>query len=209
MSGTPPASLDLRLSCEPAKTGGKLIFPYTIANNGSVDAYVMDALPGVDGELGAAVANSDWAVVLAGPGEDVTVARMVAPSPTDRRIAMPVIPLARRLGRGETLQACITIPEPLAETSPYFADLPLRRYAIVAISGVVVSIGYWRADSESLVAQPVDFAPGLFRIVTPNTVRSAQAVTQRFPARGLQLFRRTDEFPRLSEAAVLAPQPAA
>jgi len=33
-------------------------------------------------------------------------------------------------------------------------------------------------------------------VVTRDTVRSARLVSQRLPVRSLQLFRRTDEFPR-------------
>ena len=66
----------------------------------------MDALGGVDAS-GAAKPNTQWVVVLAGPGSDATVARMIPPLPTDRRIAMPVIPLARRLRQGETLEGRI------------------------------------------------------------------------------------------------------
>jgi hypothetical protein len=36
----------------------------------------------------------------------------------------------------------------------------------------------------------------LFTVVTRHTVRSARLLTQHFPTRSLQLFRRTDQFPR-------------
>jgi hypothetical protein len=59
-----------------------------------------------------------------------------------------------------------------------------------------IFIGYWGADSDGLAALPVEYAPGLFNVVTRNTARSARSVSQRFAARGLQLFKRTDRFPR-------------
>jgi hypothetical protein len=156
----------------------------------------MDVLASVDPASRTPRPITQWAVVLAGPGDDATVGRMIPPLPTDRRIAVPVIPLARRIVRGETFEGCIEIPEPLAEVSPYFADLQLRQYEIVRISGVVFSIGYWDADGDGLAALPVEYSPGLFNVVTRNTARSARSVSQRFAARGLQLFKRTDQFPR-------------
>jgi hypothetical protein len=42
----------------------------------------------------------------------------------------------------------------------------------------------------------VDYAPGLSVVVTRNTGRSARRVSQRFPTTGLQIFKRTDAFPR-------------
>ena len=52
------------------------------------------------------------------------------------------------------------------------------------------------AGLDSLAATPADYAPDLFVVVTRNTLKSALRVTQRFPTSSLQLFRRTDQFPR-------------
>lgn len=196
MSAATAAVVDLRLSCQPGKEGKLLVFPYKVQNQGNVDAYVMDAIASVDGASGAAKANAQSVVVLAGPGEDATIGKFIAPLPTDRRIAMPVIPLARRLAPGAALEGRIEIALPLAEASPYFGDLPLRQYEMVEIKGVVFSIGYWAAGADGLAALPVEYAPDLFNVVTRNTVRSARRVSQHFPTRSLQLFKRTDQFPR-------------
>jgi len=206
MSGTSSGVVDLRLSCQPGRQGKRLVFSYSVTNQGPSDAYIMDALASVDPASRTARPITQWAVVVGGPENDATIGRMLPPLPTDRRIAVPVIPLARRLARGEILEGCIEIPEPLAEASPYFADLPLRQYEIVQISGVVVSICYWGGDCDGLAALPVEYAPGLFTVVTRNTARSARAVAQRFAARGLQLFKRTDQFPR-ALAGASAPAP--
>jgi hypothetical protein len=204
VSGASRGAADLVLSCQPSRANDRLVFPYSITNRGSADVYVMDALGGVDAS-GAAKPNTQWVVVLAGPGSDATVARMIPPLPTDRRIAMPVIPLARRLRQGETLEGRIEIPEPLAETSPYFGDLPLRRYEVVAVGGVVLSVGYWSGGSNTLVAVPTDYAPDHVIVHTADPARSAHCVSVRLPAQGLQLFRRTDRFPRLAEATSPVP----
>jgi hypothetical protein len=73
----------------------------------------------------------------------------------------------------------------------------LRKYDVVDIKGVVFTIGYWLAGIDGLVASPGDYAPDLFVVVaTRDTRRSARRVFQRFPTTRLQIFRRTDAFPR-------------
>jgi len=196
MSAASAAAVDISLSCRPGKEGQLLVFPYMAQNRGSTAAYVMDAVASVDEETGEPKANPQAIVVLHGPGDDATVGKFIAPLPTDRRIAMPVIPLARLLTPGATLEGRVEIPIPLAETSPYFADLPLRQYESVEIKGIVFRIGYWVTGIDGLAAVPSEYAPDLFTVVTRDTVRSARLVSQRLPVRSLQLFRRTDEFPR-------------
>ena len=61
------------------------------------------------------------------------------------------------------------------------------------------------AGEDGLAALPCDYAPDLFTVMTRNTVRSAHRVSQHFPVRALQLFRRTDAFPRtLADGAGVA-----
>lgn len=187
---------DLKLACQPGKEGNLLVFSYKVENLGTVETYVMDAVASVDADSGTSTPDPQSVVVLAGPGEDATVGKFMAPLPTDRRVARPVVPLARRLAPGETLQGQIEIPLPFAEGSPYFADLPLRRYEVVELKGVVFTIGYWASGVDGLAASPVDDAPDLFNVVTRNTLRSARRVSQRFPTHSLQLLKRTDQFPR-------------
>jgi len=106
------------------------------------------------------------------------------------------MPLARHLPAGATLQGRIEIPLPRAETSPHLPDLTLPPYAVGDIKGVLLTIGYWLAGVDYLAARPADYAPDLFVVVTRDAMRSAQRVSQRFPTAGLQLFRRTDAYPR-------------
>jgi hypothetical protein len=190
------ASADIGLSCQPGKEGSCLVFPYEVRNHGTADVYVMDAMPSVERPGGKGGINARALVVLHGPGDDVTLGRFIAPLPTDRRLAVPVVPLARHLVPGEVLQGRIEVPLPVAESSPYYPELLLRQYEIIDVQGVAVSIGYWIAGADGLAAMPVDDAPGLFAVVTRNTVRSAKRVSLHFPTRALQLFRRTDQFPR-------------
>lgn len=180
----------LRLACRPSKAGNVLLFPYTLENQGPGEVYAVHALPG------AAAPNETAAIVIAGDDGDAIIGKFAAPLPIDRRMVLPVAPLARRLPAGATLEGRIEITLPLAETSPYFPDLTLRQYDIVEITGVIVTIGYWPAETDGLVARPNPYAPELVTILTADPVRSARLTTQRFPTHGLQLFRRTDPFPR-------------
>jgi hypothetical protein len=189
-----PIRADLQLNCQPSKTGNLLVFPYTLENRGPGEVYAMHALPSAAG--GEAKANDSAAVVISAEKGDAMIGKFAAPLPTDRRIAVPVFPLARRLRAGTGLEGRIEIPLPLAETSPYFPDLTLRQYEIVEIKGVLLTIGYWLAGSDGFFADPTDYAADLFVVETRNTMRGALRVSQRFPTTGLQLFRRTDAFPR-------------
>lgn len=193
---SPGPAAGLTLTCRPGKNGNTLLFPYKIENRGQVDVYAMHAMASVDPESGEAKTRELAAVVILGPDSDAFVGKFAAPLPTDRRVAVPIFPLARRVEAGGTLEAQLEISLPLAETSPYFADLTLRDYEIVDLKGVIFTIGYWIAGADGLVANPADYAPDLYSVVTRNTMRSARRLTQRFPTSGLQLFRRKDAFPR-------------
>lgn len=191
------AAVGVRLTCRPGKSGGVLLFPYTLKNQGPADIYAMHALPGIDPASGAARADDATGIVIAGENGDAIVGKFAAPLPTDRRVAVPVFPLARHVPAGASLEGRLEIPLPLAETSPYFPDLTLRGYQITEITGVRLTIGYWLAGTDGLAAIPADYAPDLVTVVTRNTLRSALSVSQRYPTSGLQLFRRTDAFPRV------------
>jgi len=186
----------LRLTCRPGKSGNTLTFPYTLENQGTVDIYAMHALPSFDPETGEASAKEFAAIVIGGES-DAIVGRFAAPLPTDRRVAIPVLPLAQFLPAGSRLEGELQVPLPLAETTPYYADLTLRQYEMIDIAGIIFTIGYWRADAVGLAAREADFAPGLFVVITRNTLGSALRISQRFPTTGLQLFRRKDAFTRL------------
>jgi hypothetical protein len=101
------------------------------------------------------------------------------------------------------MEGKIEVPLPLAETSPYFPDLTLRRYEIVNIKGVVIVIAYWPADTAELAVRPYPYGEGLVSILTADPLRTARLRSQRFPTTGLQLFRRIDAFPRMLNPGML------
>jgi hypothetical protein len=147
-------SATLRLECRPSKTGNLLLFPYTLENVGPGDVYAMHALPSADPATHEAQGNDTAAIVIASDNGDAIIGKFVAPFPTDRRIAVQVFPLARRLSVGAKLEGRIEIPLPLAETSPYFPDLTLRGYEMAEIKGVALTIGYWISGNDGLSVNP-------------------------------------------------------
>jgi hypothetical protein len=187
--------VDIRLHCQPGKEGDLLVFSYQVENLGVADVYVMDAVATIDGASGAAKPNFQ-PVVLAGSAGDAVIGKFMAPLPTDRRMAMPVVPLARPLPPQASLDSRIEVPLPLAEASPYFADLPLRQYEMVEIEAVTFSIGFWVDGADGMTARRLEENRELFAITTRNTLRSARRVSQSLPTRSLQLLKRTDQFPR-------------
>ncbi|HKS88694.1 MAG TPA: hypothetical protein VJR70_04575 [Stellaceae bacterium] len=184
-----PSGAALRLTCQPSKSGNVLLFPYRLANDGPGDAYAMQA-------AAAGTAASEAPVVIAGDDGDAIVGLVAAPLPTDRRLAVPVVPLARRLAAGEAFEGRVEIALPVAESSPYFPELTLRRYDIVELKGIRFTIAYWPADTGDLVTRSFGDGADLLRVLTADPAGSAKLASQRFPTNGLQLFRRTDAFPR-------------
>jgi hypothetical protein len=196
MGQTTAAAVDIVLNCRPGKEGLCLVFPYRVQNRGETPVYVMDALATVDPESGRPKADTQAIVVVQAPGDEAIMGRLIAPPPADRRMAIPVIPLARHLPPGGMIENRIEVPIPLAEVSPYYADLLLRQYQVTQLKGVTFAIGYWVDGVDGLIASPVDFAPGLFNITTRQTGRSARVASQHFPTHQLQLLKRIDSFPR-------------
>jgi hypothetical protein len=180
----------LRLSCRPSKVGDVLVFPYVVENMGPDDVYVMDAIACPDPKTGAVGARERCAVLIR-PSGDVIAGTYVPPMPTDRQIAVPVIPLARRLAPGQALEHRLEIPAPYAETSPWLPDPTPQEQSSTGINGIVLAIGYWPAAMAGLVATEASYAPGLYAI-TPAC--GGARVSLRFPTTGLQFVRRTDAF---------------
>ena len=195
ISADQPRTQDVSLECEPSRIGTKLVFSYRITNHGKTDIYVMDAIPSVDASR-RAVANHDSAVVYLTRNGHAHVLKGIAALPTDRSVTMRVIPLATRLPAGAVLARDLTIPLPLAETSPYFPDLPLRQYELVETQGLLFSVEFLRSTAAGFAATPVDFAPDLYRASAQNTVGMTERVTRAFPSQRLSIMKRPDQFPR-------------
>ena len=190
------ATSEIRLVCHPGKTGDRLVFPYELHNAGARDVLVMDALPSIAADSGTAQANDQAAVVILRGETEAVLGKYLPPLPTDRRMLIPLTPLARRLHPGEAHQAELRVPVPLAEASPYFQELRLRQYEVVELQSVVFAVCFWPADQPGLLSAPTEYAPELLRVVVREPAAGARIAWQRFPTKGLQLFKRSDVFPR-------------
>lgn len=193
---TDAAEPGVSLSCQPGREGETLVFPYTVINNSGGDIYVLDAIPELDPESGAPRVNLNTAVVARGEDGFAHILRGIAPLPKDRSVSMRVIPLGTKVAQGGTLERRFTINEPLHETGPYHPDLPLSRYRLRDIKGVILTVHYLAASAEGFGAGPIDYAPDMFRVFAKNTIGSTRAVSFQMPARGLNILVRTDDFPR-------------
>ena len=182
----------LQLDCRPARVGNALAFPYVIENPGPDVVYVMDAVACADPATRAACAGERMAVLISA-ADNAIVGTFIPPMPADRQIAVPVIPLARRLAAGDVLEHRLEISPPYAETSLWLPDPTPQQFSAADVNGVVLAIAYWPADMAGLVATEAAYAPGLFAITPPY---GGAVVSLRFPTTGLRFSRRTDAFPR-------------
>jgi len=181
------------LTCKPNRERRALVFDYAVTNHGAVDIYVQDAMPSVDPASRATRANTAAATVIHSAKGEAIIGKYLPPMPQTARPALALAPLAFRLASGQSMTRRLEIPEPLAETSPYLPDLVLRRYEMVEIPAVVFTLGFWVTAAEGFVAVPSSYAPDLSCIVVGHARR---LLWQRFATHGLQIFRRTDDFPR-------------
>ena len=178
------------LSCRPDRAGDKLIFPYTVANHGAADIYVMDATPASDPATGQRIIDRHAPVIWLGGDGFAHVLKGIAPLPPDKLVDVRVIPLAARVPPDGTLERVLEVRLPLAETGPYHPDLPLREYILIDIQGITLTVELLRSTVEGFAAQPASEAPDLFRVSGNHTVGQTERVSCPFPSR--QLSRRAD-----------------
>ena len=194
--GESAASLDVRLTCRPSRSGNRLVFPYTVENHAGIQVYLADAMSVADSETHQLRMTDQWAVIIQRGAAEVVVGKYLAPLPPDRKPPLPLIPLVALLEPGAKLDRTLEVPLPLAETSPYLPDPTIRHYEIVDLQAVIFAVSYWPANVPGLFAAPAEDAPGLLAIAARNPTAAARIVSQRFPTTGLQLLKRTDAFPR-------------
>jgi hypothetical protein len=190
---THPAGVTL--TCRPDRAGNRLIFPYTVANHGPADVYVMDAVRARAADASPIIDRHAAVIWLAGNGF-AHVLKGIAELPPDKQVNARVIPLAAKLPPNGTLERVLEVPLPLAETSPYYPDLPLREYALTDIQGVLLTLEFMRSTAEGFISEPAADAPDLFRIAGKHTVGQTERVSCSFPSRQLQILKRPDNFPR-------------
>jgi hypothetical protein len=192
----PPQAAGVTLSCRPDRAGNRLIFPYTLENHGPADVYVMDAVVVPDRTSGRPMLDRNAPVIWLGGDGFARVLQGIAALPPDRDVDVRVIPLAARLPPGDALERRLEVPLPLAETSPYYPDLPLREYELTDIQGIVLAVEFLRGTVAGFAADSVPDAPDLYRVRGQHTVGQVERVSCAFPSRQLQILKRPDNFPR-------------
>lgn len=195
-TGAAQQSAGLVLACRPDRAGNRLVFPYTVTNHGTAEVYVMDAMPAVDPATRQAIIDPHAAVIWLGGDGFAHILRGIPPFPEDRDILGHVIPFTARLPAGGTLERSLEIPLPLAETSPYYPDLPVRQHELTDIQGVVLELDFVRSTIEGFRAEPAGQAPDLFEVWGRNLPGQVERVSCAFPSRQLQILKRTDTFTR-------------
>lgn len=186
----------LQLQCQPGKVPDALVFAYRAENQSAVPIYVMDAMPRVDPATRAVTANDQAAAVLLRNGGVAVVGKFIAPLPQDRMMLAPDLPLCVRLEPGEAIERELRIPLPFAEASPFFPDLALRDYALAEVTGIILAIGFLRADTPGLYAAAAAYAPGLHVISLSLAPIVAGLACRLLPVKKLEILQRTDAFPR-------------
>ena len=177
----------LSLQCRPTKEGEVLVFPYSVSNAGPDDIYVSDAYPGVDRATRTPYADRNGATIMLQADGYALVLRGVPPAPPFAAMH-PVDPLMHRLRAGEQVERQLSIPLPLAETSPYQPYGNIRDYVLKPISGVELAIDWITANVQGFVATPDVGSLDLFTVRATNYLHDMRRVSCRFPARGLSIL---------------------
>jgi hypothetical protein len=177
------------LQCTPTRNGDELVFPYTVANDGPGDVYVADAFHRVDPVTHVPSADPDIISIEMQPDNFAMILRG-NPRRPPFPVARAIQPLMRRLGPGQKLERQLSVPLPLAETTPYEPYSNVRDYTLKPIDGVVLAVDWMPAATPDLLATPAVGAEGYFTISAPNYLRDMQRLTSRFPTRGLSILER-------------------
>ena len=177
------------MQCTPTRSGNELVFPYTIVNDGPGDVYVADAFHHVDPQTHVPSADRSLIAIEMLPDDFAMILRGNPRMPAFP-VSRPIHPLMHRLGAGQRMERQLSVPLPLAETSPYEPYSNVRDYTLKPIEGVVLAVDWMPAATPDLVATPAVGAPDFYMVSTPNYLRDLQRLTSRFPTRGLSILER-------------------
>jgi hypothetical protein len=190
MSASQSVASNVTLTCKPEKSGNTLVFTYVMANEGPGDIYIAEAFPRVDPATHRASADGDLVAITLEPDFYVQILRG-RPKPPPFPVAVPVRPLMARLHAGQSAERRLTVPLPLAETSPYQPYGNVRDYTLTPMKGVHLAVDWISPSAEGFVANPVAYAEGLFDIYSANLVRDMHRASCRLPTQGLSVLHRT------------------
>ena len=187
---------DVTLTCTPERIDDRLVFTYEVTNRGAQDVYVMDAVVGIDPASRMPKLEPDNVTIWHGADGFAHLLKGLAPLPTDRNVAVRVIPVAVLLGPRSQMTRRLELSMPMAEQSPYFALGNLRDYRVAAIEGVALHVDVLRSTAAGFRAEPVAVSPEHFRAMSTALVTDLRRLVVSFRAKGLHLMVRTDAYPR-------------
>jgi hypothetical protein len=190
MSASQAVAPNVTLTCKPEKSGNALVFTYLMTNEGPGDIYISEAFPRVDPATHRASADRDLVAITLEPDAFVQILRG-RPKPPPFPVAVPVRPLMARLHAGDSAERRLTVPLPLAESSPYQPYGNVRDYTLAPIKGIVLAVDWILPSAEGFVANPVAYADGLVDIYSANIVRDMRRASCRLPTHGLSILHRT------------------
>lgn len=196
MPSTSATAGDVTLTCDIARVEDRIVFTYSLANQGRGAVVVMEAAPVADAATGRRSADAGAATTWLGEDGQAHVLKGTAPLPATADPEAPILALGVRLEPGKTLERRHAEPLPLAEHSPYVPPGNLREYRMVPIQGVALTVEVLPA-LPGLVAEARELGRGWWRIVDPEAAAGLSLrLACAFRARGLFMLARRDDYPR-------------
>lgn len=176
----------------------RLKLHYTVSNQGSVDLYVLDVLPGYDMDARKPVANYKDVYVSARTDCAALILRGIPPLPADRMVTVRLIPLGTKVPPGGQLERTVELELPLKETSPYYLPLKPEEYQACDLTDITFAVQMVKSNVEGFTATEASHGPGLYVVRSKNIVGQAESLEFSFKAPPKQkLLKRTDRFTRL------------
>jgi len=187
---------EITLTCDIARVEERIVFTYSLANQGRAAVVVLEAATAVEAATGRRRLDEGAATTWLGEGGQAHVLKGTAPMPATADPEAPILPLGVRLEPGARLERRHAEPLPLAEHSPYVPPGNLREYRMVPIQGVALTVEVLPA-LPGLVAEARELGRGWWRPVDLEAAAGlALRLTCAFRARGLFMLARKDDYPR-------------
>jgi hypothetical protein len=189
---------DVKLTCQFELSPEAIAMRYAVVNAGETDIYLMDAYPAVDQSTRTAFADFKSVYVCWKSPSLALVLKGIPPLPSDKLVTVRVMPLATKIAPRGEVQRSISVPLPLREQSPwYYPPLEEKNYEKTTIRTIDFAIQFLRSTVEGFEAEPVDFAPDLYRVRGKRTVGQAETIHYEIDAREVNFWKRRDRFTRL------------
>lgn len=190
---------DIFLTCRAEVEEKILRVSYTLQTKRIKEIYVLDVFPAVNQEERTAYADYQSVLVSSKDGGVANLLKGIPPLPRDKTVAVRVMPLGTKLSQGGSVERSFEIELPLREQSPWYY-LPLedeKEYQKGTVNTLILNVDIMSSTAEGFKAEPVDYAEGLFRVRSQNTVGHAERFKCKMTIPEMPFLIRTDLFSRL------------